>query len=241
MRYHTKETYRDKTMKSIIHFTSEFETLKTIINSTSLRLFYCKEDFYLSNKKISSAVHPMVSFSEYAVKTIDNEKITYGKFGIAFKKSWVIKKKLHPVLYVDKNSLIANSLAELLIARRKNAKTQLAPNIKLAIMTIKCFTKNAIGYNSYFKIDDFDFKRENEWRYVPTKKEINGKLISQSKSLYLAKSDYYNDKLKNYSLKFSVTDIEYIFVSDELQKKIIEQLNLIHKDKIKISKWTTHN
>ena len=226
-------------MKTIIHFTSEFETLKTIINSSSLRLFYCKEDFYLGDRKASSAVHPMVSFSEYVMKTIDKRKITYGKFGIGFKKSWVVKNKLHPVLYVDKNSLIANSLADLLAARRKNAKTQLAPNIKLAIMTIKCFTKNTNGYNSYFKVDNFDFKSENEWRYVPTKKQIDGKLISQTKSKYLARPDYYNNQLKDYSLIFSVKDIECIFVSTEQQRQVILKLISIDRDKVKISKWST--
>ncbi|MBK9301266.1 MAG: hypothetical protein IPN14_11835 [Bacteroidetes bacterium] len=226
-------------MKSIIHFTSEFETLKTIICSSSLRLFYCKEDFYLGNKKASSAVHPMVSFSECIVKTIDKKKITYGKFGIGFKKAWTVKNKLHPVLYVDNNSLIANSLADLLVARRKNATTQLAPNIRLAIMTIKCFTKNANGYNSYFNVDDFDFKSENEWRYVPTKKQIDGNLISQTKSKYLENPDYYNNKLKEYSLKFSLEDIEYLFVSTEQQRQTILKLISIDKDKIKISKWTT--
>lgn len=226
-------------MKSIIHFTSEFETLKTIINSSSLRLFYCKEDFCLGDRKVSSAVHPMVSFSEHIIKTIDKKKITYGKFGIGFKKTWVVKNKLHTVLYVDKNSLIANSLTDLLVARRKNAKTQLAPNVRLAIMTIKCFTKNANGYNSYFNVSDFDFKSENEWRYVPTKKQIDGKLISQTKSKYLAEPDYYNNQLKDYPLKFRVSDIEYIFVATEQQRQIISNLISIDKDKIKISKWST--
>lgn len=226
-------------MKSIIHFTSKFETLKTILSSSSLQLFYCKEDFYLGDRKVSSAVHPMVSFSEYNIKRIDKNKITYGKFGIGFKKPWVKKNKLHPVLYVDKNSLIANSLADLLAARRKNAKTQLAPNIRLAIMTIKCFTKNAYGYNSYFKVANFDFKSENEWRYVPTKKQIDGKLISQTKSKYSARPDYYNNQLIDYSLKFSVTDIECIFVSTEQQRQAILKLISINTNKIKISKWTT--
>ncbi|MBK7573630.1 MAG: hypothetical protein IPI10_19290 [Bacteroidetes bacterium] len=226
-------------MKSIIHFTSKFETLKTIINSSSLRLFYCKEDFYLGGKMASSAVHPMVSFSEYIVKTIDKKKITYGNFGIGFKKSWVVKNKLHPVIYIDKNSLVANSLADLLVARRKNAVTQLAPKVKLAIMTIKCFTKNTNGYNSKFKIDDFDFKNENEWRYVPTKKQIGGILISQSKSKYLARTDHYNNQLENYPLKFTASDIEYIFVSTMRQKKIIAKLANIDTDKILISRWKT--
>lgn len=226
-------------MKSIIHFTSEFEVLATILRTKSLKLFYCKEDFYLGNQRVSSAVHPMISFSEYFVKSIDKKKITYGKFGIGFKKAWVTKNKLHPVLYVDNTSLIAASLADLLKARRKNATSQLAPNIRLAILTIKCFTKNAEGYNSYFNVENFDFKSENEWRYVPTKKQIDGKLISQTKSKYIAKPDYYNNQLNKYSLKFSVADIEVIFVSSEKQRQAIADFISIDSDKILISKWTT--
>ena len=228
-----------KSMKSIIHFTSEFEVLATILSTKSLKLYYCKEDFYLGNRRVSSAVHPMISFSEYFVKSINKKKITYGKFGIGFKKAWVSKNKLHPVLYVDNTSLIAASLADLLKARRKNATSKLATNIRLAIMTIKCFTKNSNGYNSYFKVEDFDFKSENEWRYVPTKKQIDGKLISQSKSKYLAKPDYYNNQLNKFFLKFSVADIEVIFVSTEKQRQVIADLISIESDKILISKWTT--
>ena len=226
-------------MKSIIHFTSEFETLKTIIKSLSLRVFYCKEDFYLGENKVSSAVHPMISFSEHVVKAINNKNITYGKFGIAFTNSWINKNKIHQVLYIEKNSLVAKSLAELLKARRKNAKEQLSPKVRLSIMTIKCFTKNSRGYNSYFGINDYDFKSENEWRYVPTKRQIDGKPISLSKSNYLADPDFYNDALKSYPLKFSANDIEYIFVSTEKQKNIIERLIKVDKERIKISEWST--
>jgi hypothetical protein len=227
-------------MKQIIHFTSDFEKLKSIIVSQSLKLNYCKEDFYLGDKKISSAAHPMISFSEYEISTINDEKITYGRFGIALSQSWIEKHRIHPVLYIDKNSILANSLADLLKARRKNAKTQLAPHVRLSIMTIKCFTKNAKGFNSYFNRPNFDFRKENEWRYVPTKKQIGGGLISQDRSKYMVNQDYYNKKLEPYSLKFGIKDIEWIFVESNEQLSEIIKLLPIEKQKVKLSNWQTN-
>ena len=227
-------------MKYIIHFTSDFEKLKSIIISQSLRLNYCKEEFYLGDKKISSAAHPMISFSEYDISTINDEKITYGRFGVAFSQSWIEKHKIHPMLYIEKHSVLANSLADLLIARRKNAKTQLAPLVRLSIMTIKCFTKNAKGYNSYFNRQNFDFRGENEWRYVPTKKQIGGRLISQDRSKYMAKQDYYNKQLEKYSLKFTRKDVEFVFIESNEQLNEIIKLLSIDKQKVRLSKWQTN-
>ena len=154
-------------MSSIIHFTKTFDTLKSILAENSFRLFYCREVLYIGNKVASSAVHPMVSFSEQAIKTINKKNITYGKFGLGLKQTWVTKHRLHPVLYFDKNSHVADALTDLLKARRKNAKSELASHVKVSIMTIKCFTKNAVGYNSFFDIKDFNFRAEKEWRWCP--------------------------------------------------------------------------
>jgi len=224
-------------MRVVIHFTSSYQTLKSIVESSSLKLFYCKEDFYSVDKAVSRAVHPMVCFSEYNVSTINKRYITYGNYGIAFTKSWIQKNKIHPVLYIDKNSLVAKSLADLLKARRKNAKIQLAAHVRLSIITIKCFIKNSTGFNSKFRIKNFDFKGENEWRYVPTKKQIENNLISQSISKYLKRKAFYNNKLENYSLLFTKDDIEHIFVVNNMQKKEIHELLSIDSNKIKISNW----
>lgn len=45
-------------------------------------------------------------------------------------------------------------------------------------MELKCFIKNEQGYNSHFDVDDFDFKSENEWRFVPEKWEIGNNRCS---------------------------------------------------------------
>lgn len=204
-----------------------------------LRLSWSDEEFYLGNKRVSSATHPMVCFSKYEIETIDKKVITYGKFGIAFKQSWVEKQRIHQVLYVDKNSLVAESLASLLSARRIKAANQLPSKVRLSIMMIKCFTKNAKGYNSHCKENDFDFKSENEWRYVPSKAEVEGKLISQDSSKYKKNKGYYNQQMENYSLKFKTDDIEYLFVETEEQSLEVKDLMSIDREKIKISKWTT--
>lgn len=226
-------------MSSIIHFTKKFETLKSILSEKSFRLKYCREVFYLGDKVASSAVHPMVSFSEQSVRNINKKHITYGKFGVGMSRNWVSSKKLHPVLYLDKNSMVANALTLLLKARRKNAETQLTEQVRFSIMTIKCFTKNAIGYNSYLNKIDFNFKAEKEWRFIPTKAAINGNLISQTKKIYDKRPDFYNDKLKKYPLKFDERDIEYVFVENKTQREEISKLFNIDKSRILISKWST--
>lgn len=226
-------------MEHIIHITTDFDRLKSILESNMLRLSYCKEVFYLGDKKISDAAHPMICFSEYNISTIDKETITYGKFGIAFKQSWIEKHRIHRVLYINKNSLVAKSLGDLLKARRKNAKVQLSPKVRLSIMMIKCFTKNERGYNSRFSDYNFNFKSENEWRYVPAKAEIDGKFVSENTKTYEKRKDYYNQQMEKYSLKFDTKDIAYIFVETNEQAEEVRNLFSIDSKKIKISNWNT--
>ncbi|WP_343524138.1 abortive infection system antitoxin AbiGi family protein [Pedobacter sp.] len=226
-------------MSSIIHFTKEYNVLRSILTDCSFTLKYCREVFYLADKISSNAVHPMVCFSEQIIKNIDKKNITYGKFGIGLSKEWSEKAKVHPVLYLDRNSHVANALSLLLKARRKNADVELAPDVRLSIMTIKCFTKNSIGYNSYFKMENFDFKSEKEWRYVPTKTDIDNNLISRNKKQYDRNPKLYNDKIRKFPLKFSTNDIEYLFVETEEQRREISKEFGINMNIIKISKWTT--
>jgi len=223
----------------IIHFTKEFDTLTKILESSSLRLLYSKEDFFMKNLKVSSAAHPMVCFSKFDIEKIDNETITYGKYGVGFSIDWANKNKVNPVLYIDQNSMAALGLGNLLRARRNKESSKLPDNLRLPIMQLKCFTKNVRGYNSYFKERDFDFESENEWRYVPDKKAINNKLISMNKSSYLKRPDYYNNRLIPYPLNFKRKDIELVFVKLKQEIEIINENFAIEKSNIKISNWNT--
>lgn len=224
-------------MGSIIHFTKTFSNLKGILQEKSFRLYYCREDFYFGAKLASAAVHPMVCFSDQNLKNISDKKITYGQYGIGMRKKWVNTKKLHPVLYLDKNSHVANALTTLLKARRKGAEVDLAPLIRHSIITLKCFIKNARGYNSYFNVRNFNFKAEKEWRFVPTKSEIKDNLISRDKKKYNVDPDFYNNKLKPFPLCFSIIDVEILFVKTEREAAELCRMFGIDRDKVKISRW----
>ena len=172
------------------------------------------------------------------LEELPNKTITYGKYGIAFSTDWALKNRISPVLYIDGSSMAAKGLATLLRARRNKEKT-IPKELRLPIMEIKCFTKNVRGFNSYLKIDDFDFKNENEWRYVPRKKDIGGNLISQNKSTYLKNPELHNKRLLKYPLVFRSADIEMVFVSTAFEAKQISSEFQIDSKKVQVSKWKT--
>ncbi|TLS72052.1 hypothetical protein FE246_06400 [Aliarcobacter thereius] len=218
------------------HFTKELNTLISILKDSSFRLSYCSEEFRDENEKIiSDAAHPMVCFSEYNEEEIASKNITYGSYCISMKKKWAISNKLNPVLYIDKNSHIAIGLKALLLRRKKTQKGSSFP--RLAVMQIKCFTKHVRGYNSYLKKFDFDFKYENEWRYVPEKKDIRNNYISLDNSKYKQAKIKYNKKLESFPLKFNENDIEFVFVEKENEIRILEQSFPFLNGKVRKYTW----
>jgi hypothetical protein len=199
----------------VTHFTPKLATLLEILRTSTLRLNYCEEDFFLGRHAISSAAHPMVSFSALTLGQIDNGPLTYGSYGVGFSTSWALKNSLHRVLYLDPNSLVAESLAELLRARQNQESSQLPNRLRLPIIVLKCFTKNTVGVNSHLQINNFDFSAEHEWRFVPTKAQIGKGLISQNMSTYRRSKRVHNDKLLPYPLKFKRADISIVTVRTE--------------------------
>lgn len=207
----------------IIHVTKKFEYLESILSTSSIRLSYCGEIFNVGTKRVSSAAHPMVCFSEYCISELPNKNVTYGEYGVAFTKEWAEKNSLNPVLYVEKTSQVAQGLSKLLEARQGKIKSMFFPfQLRMPVIQLKCFTKNVRGYNSHFDVDDFDFKTENEWRYVPTKKKIGGNLISQNYSTYDKNREEHNRKLLDYPLPFNIDDLQCVFVSNKEEKKLLE-------------------
>lgn len=220
----------------INHFTQKFEHIKSILTESSFRLSYCSEEFRDdSGSIISHAAHPMVCFSEYSKSELSDKKITYGSYCISMKKEWAIKNKLNPVLYIDKNSHVARGLKKLLLERKKE---KFQSNLKMPVMQIKCFTKHVTGYNSYLKKDNFNFKDENEWRFVPQKSDINNGYISLNYSTYSKNKSKYNKRLKAFPLYFKENDIEAIFVMNEIEINSIKKEFPCLEKKIHLKCWT---
>lgn len=221
----------------IFHITDEFEKLESIISSATIRLSYSKENFKANGAVISKAAHPMVCFSEYDIENIDDQKITYGQYAIGFEKEWARAKNIGPVLYVSQFSLAAKGMETLLKARQNMKKSNLPESLRLPIIELKCFIKNEIGYNSYTKEKKFDFKAENEWRFVPKKNEIDHFYISQNQSIYKKNFKKHNNMLLKHPFGFRLQDIKIIFVSSETERWNIHKKYHIDKEKIRISNW----
>ncbi|TQV87776.1 abortive infection system antitoxin AbiGi family protein [Aliikangiella coralliicola] len=221
----------------LLHFTKYLTTLESILHSSSFRLGYCTEYFGKKEQIISSAAHPMVCFSEYSEPELKSSNITYGGFAVALSKDWARNKGLSPVLYVEKNSQAATGIAALLKARQKHGKDAIPKNLRLPIMQVKCFTKHETGYNSYLEEDNYCFKSENEWRYVPTKKQIGQNYISLNKSTFLKNKEKYNNRLTSFPLKFEHSDVVAIYVQNEEQKTKITNQYSHFSSQIKLATW----
>ena len=219
----------------LIHSTKEFTTLLSIINTRSFRLSISEETFSFSQKRISYAAHPMVAFSEFRPSTLADAKITYGKYALGMSKEWARGSNISPVLYVGENSTAAKGMATLIKARK--VKNKLSDDLRLAIMEVKSFVKNEVGYNSHFEVDNFDFKSENEWRYVPEKSKMDGNYISHNVSTYRRKQEYYNAKLSKYPLKFEYNDIAAIFVATKHETDEFIQLYPKLAGKVILTPW----
>lgn len=220
----------------IIHFTKQFETLNSILSTRSFRLKYCCE--YIGDEKgkvISNAAHPMVSFSEYQDGELETKTITYGRYAIALKKDWARARNMSPVLYVEKSSPAAKGLIELLKARRD--LDSFPAELRLPTMQMKCFTKHETGYNSWNGAENFCFKDENEWRFVPSKKQIGGRPIAENYSTYQKHRDRYNNLLKPYPLRFSLQDIVFIYTNNISEKEQLISKFELKEEQIKISVW----
>lgn len=219
----------------IIHFTNDFNIIKSILTSHSFKLRYCGE--YFSDKEgkiISNSAHPMVSFSDYNDSELNKKRITYGRYGVALSKKWAIANGLSPVNYVEKNSPVAEGLVSLLKARQKNT---IPDSLRLPIIQLKCFTKHVYGFNSHFDDPNFYFKSENEWRFVPSLKQIDKNRISENFSTYKKNKDKYNKRLEKHPLRFAIDDVVFIYVTSEIEQNEIIRMTSLPSSQVKISTW----
>jgi hypothetical protein len=176
----------------------------------------------------------MVSFSDYSDEELHTKFITYGGYGVALKKSWALERGLSPVNYVEKNSPVAQGLVSLLKARQRK---RIPSSLRLPIIQLKCFTKHVYGFNSKLNEPSFDFKAENEWRFVPSLKQIAGNRISENFSTYDKNPQKYNKRLENHPLRFACPDIAFVYVKSEIERNEIISQTGLPASKVKIKLW----
>jgi len=213
---------------SIIHYTKSFDVLSLILKE-GFKPKYCIEKLKLGSSGSSNAAHPMVSFCDIPLSNSQQHFDAYGKYGIGLSKSWAVKHGVNPVLYIDRNSLFANSLYELIKERRKK-NTNLTRKQDLEILQIKSYAKNYSGPLKVNNIDtdNYRFYDEREWRLVPSKEKINNAPFSLNLSEYEKDKEKYNGFIDDYRIEFSAKDISYIIV--DKTSEIPKIINFLRED-----------
>lgn len=200
---------------SLIHFTKTQEALHGIIKE-GFKLKYCKETFDLDGQ--DNVVHvPMVSFCDIPFSQIKNHVDDYGSFGIGLSKSWALKMRLNPVLYIQSNSHLANSYYKMMVILQEkekegvldNAARRLGSEIIRYVKKYEGLLERAGEPEKLRRFSD-----EREWRYVP---EADGShpLLLVPEDFKRMTADTANSKLRDIRLKFEVDDINYLVIRDD--------------------------
>lgn len=198
---------------SIIHYTSSFKVLTSILKE-GFKIKYCLEKLEVDDES-SNAAHPMISFCDIPLSESTQHFAAYGKYGIGLSKSWAIENGVNPVIYIDKNSLFAKCIKELILERRKE-DTNLTSKQRNEILRIKSYAKNYSGPLKRKSVNttEYRFYDEREWRLVPGKDIIPDANFSVGASNYNKDKEKYNSKISKYRMLFAPTDISYIIVKD---------------------------
>lgn len=201
--------------ETLFHFTPKPEYLFQILEY-NFRPRYYQEIIKLKGLK-SDFIRaiPMVCFCDIPLSQIKNHIATYGCYGIGMSKSWAIKNKLNPILYIEPNSKLTKSIISIL----KNAGDIDKNDKKEGIFNLFRYMKNYKGdfYRNGLIIKNVNFYNEREWRYLPdTNSNIKFWLSEEEfgKPINLVS---HNREAENDSLKFQPEDIRYIIIKDETE------------------------
>ncbi|MBU2974378.1 abortive infection system antitoxin AbiGi family protein [Zobellia sp. B3R18] len=222
----------------LFHFTPKRKFLINILEQSFVPR-YCLENLKLSNVYQSefSAAIPMTCFCDISLSQIGNHIDMYGSYGLGMTKEWGIEKKLNPVLYINPDSLISDSIRKLsdsIFLDLNRDCNEISNKIYDEYINLVCFTKS---YDGPFRKSDKQYKNirfynEREWRYVP-KLNFGGdaKFFLNSREVkdeQLVKKE--NQKLFKHRLCFDSNDIKYIFVKKESEiHSIIKALKKLNQ------------
>ena len=193
---------------TLFHFTKEYTTLLAILKSKGFWPRYCVEEGWQEEFAV-----PESCFCDIPLSAIQPHIEKYGRFGLGMSKEWGKAQKLSPVLYYLKDSGLANQVNELLGICRKDAR-QCRSKRFLAYTKVYSIKKGADG-----KILE-KFYDEREWRYVP-----DGLKEVVTFNCLRANLNRLNEDSKEQMCKFDYTDIKYIIVdTEDDRRKLLDDI-----------------
>jgi len=217
------------------HFT-KFENLIGILEHNFYPR-YCSECTYTSDGNTINFSFPIVCFCDIPLSQISNHIKHYGNYGIGLSKEWVLRNRLNPIIYLQKQSYLSKKLELVLNSNWESVNAlpikQLLDDrdaLIYLLMHIKPYEGMQIRNGNKESIRFYD---EREWRYIPDISRL------EDEELHLLTEKYSdeqikrkNDLLKEYPLKFEPNDIKYIIIKSENERKdVIKKISEIKSSK----------
>lgn len=213
---------------SIIHYTTEFDTLKTIISELGFKMSYCLEKITTRGGKSYSFGISMTSFCDIPLtdykkhfkRQSSNNLGYYGDYGIGLAKEWARNKGLNPVLYIDYNSFVGTALRKSIESYVKGINVPVVDVNNFQgddFALFSCYAKNYQGdlyRGGKLARKSYCYYDEREWRYVPTTSDIGNNKVILDGEIYESDKDKFNSLIDSYRLPFTLNDISYIIVKE---------------------------
>lgn len=244
------ETNHSKiTANALFNFMREYSFLEKILLNMSISPRYYPEDIsYLklkyNSKDLTEWYIPMTCFCDIPLHQISyhaegnpssSEDKGYGKFSIAFHKSFGIKKGIQPIHYLNEKSInveeLTNTMNLLLsqdidgVSEDSKINDILTNFIFEYIRIIKPYygQMKRKGKDNNIQVVRKNFQDEHEWRYIPKleSSELPLMLINEEDILAEEVNKIYTDSVPltiKGRLNFDVEDVRYIFV-DTVQNR----------------------
>ena len=244
------ETNHSKiTANALFNFMREYSFLEKILLNMSISPRYYPEDIsYLklkyNSKDLTEWYIPMTCFCDIPLHQISYhaegnpsspKDKGYGKFSIAFHKSFGIKKGIQPIHYLNEKSInveeLTNTMNLLLnpdidgINRDSETNYILTNFIFEYIRIIKPYygKMKRRDKDNNIQVVKKNFQDEHEWRYIPKLKpnELPLMLIDEEDILVEEVKNIYTNSVPLTTkgvLNFDVEDVRYIFV-DTVQNR----------------------
>ena len=172
-------------------------------------------------------IAPMKCFCDIPLGKVKNHMEKYGYYGIGLKKSFLLKHRVTPVIYIHKNSKSFFGNREM-----KRLKTEDAPFLPLL--------KRYYGDDYYFKDGEntpvrkrVNFYNEREWRFIPRSLNLNSiqKIDTIQEGVKLVADLNLKNPYHDESIILSSEEIEYIIIRKKKElDDFINQLTKIYRD-----------
>ncbi|MDT2555503.1 abortive infection system antitoxin AbiGi family protein [Enterococcus raffinosus] len=234
MAIETKTNKFDQSANSVFHFTDKLEYVENILMKSRISPRYVIEDMeYLKFPLFKELAIPMSCFCDIRLHSIVKHVNFYGFFGIGFQKKWIIDHGIQPIHYLNTHSMFTNDFKNELNTLL-DSDFEIPDQNKDYIFKKLFYVKPLYGTmrdKNLNKTVQKNFHDENEWRFVPKiVEESNYKPFIAVGGREPINNDNYRATLnkalsldETMSLHFSYEDINYLFVSDDVERiKLID-------------------